>query len=189
MAKLLLVKHAASQTDPEVVSHRWVLSEAGRASCSWLGGELRGWGVTRLFASLEPKALETAALAAVQTGLTVEPRADLHENDRTGLGFLSPETVQRRIGEFFDQPTEVVIGGETAWNAKRRFVGAVRDAVAEAPGEYVAIVAHGAVISLLLAGHNALKPFDLWSAMSMPSYVVIDPVTFAYNGEIHNLPA
>jgi broad specificity phosphatase PhoE len=189
MAKLLLVKHAAPRIDPEVVSHRWVLSEAGRAACDWLADELREQGVTRLFASLEPKALETAALVAVRTGLVIEPRQNLNENDRAGMGFLSQEALRRRIGEFFDRPTETVIGRETARDAERRFTGAVRAAVADAQGEDVAIVAHGTVISLLVTAHNSLAPFELWSALGVPSYVVVDPVTFAFDGEVHRPPA
>ena len=115
MAKLILVKHAPPpRIVPRVVSHRWVLAEEECRRCDWLTDELTAQGVTRLYSSLEPKALETAALVAVKIGLAVEPGRDLHENDRTGMGFVGPDVLQRRLREFFAQPDRTVIGNETA---------------------------------------------------------------------------
>jgi hypothetical protein len=74
MPKLLLVKHSMPVLSPDVPSARWVSSDDGRARCGWLANELRAEGVSRLFASLEPKALETAAPAGVACALPVAPR-------------------------------------------------------------------------------------------------------------------
>lgn len=104
MSPVILVKHAAPVLAPDVPSARWVLSAAGQESCRWLAAELRAQGVRRLYTSLEPKALETAARVAIEVGLDVRPRADLHENDRTGLGFGPTAELERTIGRFFDEP-------------------------------------------------------------------------------------
>src|SRR6266478_4327304 len=104
MAKLVLVKHAPPQITPEVISHRWVLSEEGRRRCDWLAEELKSHGVSRLYSSIEPKALETAALVAVRSGLVLEPRLDFHENNRTGFGFQGAAEFRRRLREFFERP-------------------------------------------------------------------------------------
>jgi hypothetical protein len=39
----------------------------------------------------ETKALETAAIIAIATGLRIEIRHDLHENDRSSTGFVPPD--------------------------------------------------------------------------------------------------
>src|SRR5580658_6257850 len=98
MPRLVLVKHAPPEVSPQVAAPRWVLSADGRRRCAWLASQLRELGVTRLYASLEPKALETAALTAAPLGLEVRPRPHLQENDRAGLGFVAIEDLRALIG-------------------------------------------------------------------------------------------
>jgi broad specificity phosphatase PhoE len=188
MTKLILVKHAPPQAAPEIVSHRWVLSDEGRQRCNWLADELGAQGVTRLYSSLEPKTLETAALVAVRLGLAVEPRPKLHENNRTGLGFVSEDELQRQLREFFEKPDQTVIGGETANSAFERFTEAIGYIAPERHSRPLAIVAHGAVLSLFVTRHNAITPFDLWARLALPSYVVLDAASFSFDGEVHNHP-
>jgi broad specificity phosphatase PhoE len=189
MTKLILAKHAPPEIAPQVVSHSWVLSEEGRHRCSWLAEELNAQGITRLYSSLEPKALETAALVAIRLGLALEPRSNLHECDRTGLGFVSQDELQRRLREFFEQPDHSVIGGETANSAFERFSGAISNILSEGHSQPLAIVTHGIVLSLFVARQNVIAPFDLWARLVLPSYVVLDATCFSVHGEVHNYPA
>jgi broad specificity phosphatase PhoE len=183
MAKLVLVKHAPPQIDDNVASHRWVLSEAGRDRCDWLASQLADQGVTRLYASLEPKALETAALVGERLGLEVRPRRDLHENDRTGLGFLPMDELRARIGRFFDEPSTLVIGTETAEVAGRRFEAAVRALLAEAGDQTAAVVTHGTVLTTLVARYNPVEAFAFWDSLTLPSLVVLDGASFRLDGQ------
>jgi broad specificity phosphatase PhoE len=144
--------------------------------------------VSRIFSSLGPKALETAALVAVRLRLMMEPCRNLHENDRTGLGFLAHDEFQRRLREFFQQPARITIGKETANRALQRFAKAIANLVSRAHGQHSAVVTHGTVLSLFVAQHNAARPFDLWSRLGLPSYVVLDADSFSFDGEAHNCP-
>jgi broad specificity phosphatase PhoE len=189
MPKLILVKHALPEVNPQVSSHRWVLSEEGRRRCGWLADELKTQKVSRLFSSLEPKALETAALVAVRTGFMMEPRPDLHENDRTGFGFVEQDELWQRFRMFFNQPTRLTIGEETADGAFERFAAAVRVILDKARGENIAVVTHGTVLTLFVARHNThVPPFDLWASLGLPSYVIVETKTFVSDGEIHSFP-
>jgi broad specificity phosphatase PhoE len=188
MTRLILVKHSAPQIAPDVISHRWVLSEAGCGRCDWLADQLNAQGVSRIYSSLEPKALETAALVALRLGLVVEPRRNLHENDRTGLGFVSQEELRRRLSNFFRQPVQITIGRETADSAFRRFAEAIGNIVSNENGKHSAVVTHGTVLSLFVARHNAIAPFDLWSRLGLPSYVVLNSNSFSFDGAVHNCP-
>jgi broad specificity phosphatase PhoE len=189
MPKLILVKHALPEVNPQVSSHRWVLSEEGRRRCGWLADELKTQKVSRLFSSLEPKTLETAALVAVRTGFMMEPRPDLHENDRTGFGFVEQDELRQRFRMFFNQPTRLTIGEETADGAFERFAAAVRVILDKARGENLAVVTHGTVLTLFVARHNAhVPPFDLWASLGLPSYVIVETKTFVSDGEIHSFP-
>ena len=189
MAKLILVKHAPPEIRPGVISHRWVLSAEGRDRCAWLANAFRAHGVARLYSSLEPKALETAALAGAPLGLEVCPRRDLHENDRTGLAFGSLDALKQRMRRFFEAPSELIVGEETADAALRRFEAAVRAAAAEAPDQTIAIVTHGTVLTLLTAKYNPVTAFEFWEALTPPSWVPLDPATFRFAGAVGTFPA
>jgi broad specificity phosphatase PhoE len=134
--------------------------------------------VSHLYSSLEPKALETAALVAVRMGLVLKPRPNLHENDRAGFGFQRQDKLQQRLRRFFEQPSKLTIGKETATDARRRFTESVNDIRAEDQGRDAAIVAHGTVISLFVSHYNGVAPFDLWMRLGLPSYVVLDALAF-----------
>jgi broad specificity phosphatase PhoE len=188
MAKLVLVKHAPPEVIAEVISHRWVLSQEGRKRCGWLAEKLRELRVARLYASLEPKALETAALVAIPLGLNVRPRADLHENDRTGLGFGPAAELRRRIERFFESPSELVIGGETAEAALARFEAAMVGITSEAQDRTCAVITHGTVLSLFVAKYNRIAPFAFWESLALPCCVVLDQPTFRLDGAVHNFP-
>jgi broad specificity phosphatase PhoE len=188
MSKLILVKHAPPQITPEVASNRWVLSSEGQARCEWLAGALAGQGVTALYSSLEPKALETAALAGIRLGLEVRPRPGLQENDRTGLGFATADGIRALIRQFFEAPLERVMGEETAAEALERFEGAILKARAETSDQTIAVVAHGTVLTLLVAKHNPISAFEFWGGLGLPSFVVLDGPRLAFDGAVHSFP-
>jgi broad specificity phosphatase PhoE len=188
MVKVVLVKHSQPHVTPDVPSARWVLSEEGRARCSWLAVALRAEGVSRLYSSLEPKALETAALVAVDLGLAVRPRPGLQENDRSGLAFAPIEALRSLVRRFFQAPFDIVMGQESAEAALARYQSAVRALMAEAPGEAVAVVTHGTVLSLLASRHNAIEPFALWESLGLPSYVVLEGAGLSMSGPVRNPP-
>jgi broad specificity phosphatase PhoE len=188
MSPVILVKHAAPVLTPDVPSNRWVLSAAGQESCRWLASELRGRGLRRLYSSLEPKALETAARVAIEVGVDVRLRADLHENDRTGLAFGPAGGMERLIARFFDEPDVLVMGRETASTARARFTSAVRQIADESADGPAAIVAHGTVITLLLAQFSGVEPFAFWKTFGLACFVVLEGEDFRWDGVIHRSP-
>ncbi|HEY2051930.1 MAG TPA: histidine phosphatase family protein [Caulobacteraceae bacterium] len=185
MGPVILVKHAAPVLTPDVASNRWVLSAAGQESCRWLAGELRAQGVLRLYSSLEPKALETAARVAIELGLDVRPRAELHENDRSGLAFGPAAELERLIARLFAEPDARVMGRETANAARARFTNAVRRIADESADAPVAIVAHGTVITLLLAQLSGVEPFAFWKAFGLACFVVLEGQDLRWDGQVH----
>ena len=86
--------------------------------------------------------------------------ADLGENDRSATGFLPPAEFEAVADAFFAQPLQSVRGWERAIDAQARMVRAVEAiAAAERDTARVAIVAHGAVGTLLYC-HLAGLPID-----------------------------
>ena len=178
MSELLLIKHAPPEIMPEVISHRWVLSAEGRTRCGWLAEVCRARGVAHIFASPEPKALETAALVAMDLGLPVRPLEGLQENDRTDLGFVSAAALEARIAAFFDDPDAVVMGRESAQGVLTRFQAAIDIAAQDATDGAVAVVTHGTAMSAFIAAHNSVAPLDLWRDLTLPGVALMDASTY-----------
>ncbi len=126
-----------------------------------------------MVSSEEPKARETAEIAAERLGIGRSVYPGLHEHDRTGVPFLSDEDFGRAARGFFEAPDELVWGNEAAEAAGSRFDGAVRKVLEEQEGEVVTIVAHGTVISLLTARYNDLDAYTLWRSLGLPSFCVL----------------
>lgn len=178
MRELLLIKHAPPEITPEVISHRWVLSAEGRARCDWLAEICRSRGVARIFASPEPKTLETAALIAMGLDLPFRPLDGLQENDRTGLGFVAASALEARISAFFENPDAVVVGKESARSVLARFQAAIEIAAQGATDGAVAVVTHGAAMSGFIAAHNPVDAIEVWRDLTLPGIAVLDAATF-----------
>ncbi|WP_417523646.1 histidine phosphatase family protein [Marinovum sp.] len=159
MADLIVVTHPEVTVDPAVPVPEWGLSDLGRARAQRfaLSGEMEA--VTRLCASTETKARETAEFLAEPRALPLSFDARLGENDRSATGFLPPEVFEAAADAFFATPAESHRGWETALAAQARIVQAVRELTAVHDGGDLAIVTHGAVGTLLYC-HLMGLPID-----------------------------
>lgn len=171
--KLILVKHAPPEVVPGVPPERWVLSEKGRALCAPLAEKLAAHEPALIVSSGEPKAAETARLVAARLGVPWRTAVDLHEHDRSNVPHMPSREFISMIELFFRRPTELVLGRETADDARERFEAAVTRLVAEHPDGNLAVISHGTVIALLLGSRGRRSPFDVWRAMGLPSYAVL----------------
>lgn len=173
MRTLMLVKHSLPRIDPARPARQWPLAAEGRRRCVSLAERLAPYAPAALVASVEPKASETAALVAARLGMAWETAEGLHEHDRSNVGFLGEEEWQAAIARFFARPDELVLGRETATQARQRFARAVAE-VLERTGEgNVAIVAHGTVIALYVAARAGVEPLPLWQRLGLPSFVAL----------------
>jgi broad specificity phosphatase PhoE len=170
---LVLAKHAEPVLEPDVAPNRWRLSEGGRRESALLGERLARYGPGVVISSEEPKAVETAEIAAERLGIGCSVYPGLHEHDRTGMPFLGDEEFGRAARAFFERPGELVWGNETARQAGSRFEGAVRRVLDEWEEDVVVIVAHGTVISVLVAQHNGIDAHEIWQGLGLPSFCVL----------------
>jgi broad specificity phosphatase PhoE len=171
VTRLILVRHSQVAPDPAVPPKQWRLSQRGRDLCPPLAEALRPYTPDILLSSDEPKAIDTANLIANQLGLSVHIAAGLDEHRRPYIaeGFMD------LMQHFFQAPDERVFGEESAVEATVRFGTAVDAAVKASAGRALAIVTHGTVLVLYAAPLFGLEPYLLWTRMSYPSFVVLDP--------------
>jgi broad specificity phosphatase PhoE len=170
----LLVKHSLPAIDPGRTAREWRLSAEGLRRCAPLAAALAEYAPRAVVTSVEPKARETGRAVAAALGLPVDAFAGLHENDRMGLPYLPAHELEEMIARFFAQPDQVVMGRESADEAHARFVAALERVGRAYPRGTVVVVAHGTVISLLVARAAGLAAFDLWRRLGLPSFVALD---------------
>ncbi|MCI0398736.1 MAG: phosphoglycerate mutase family protein [Chloroflexi bacterium] len=179
MDHLILVKHSLPEVVPGRPAHQWLLNDEGRRRCQPLAEKLAPYQPTMIIASQEPKAAETARLAANHLDLPWEIAAGLHEHERANAPFLGREKFEAIVADFFARPDELVFGDETAAAARLRFTRAVQQALERTPAGTLAVVTHGTVLTLFVAAHNAVEPFPLWQQLDLPSFVVLSRPSLA----------
>lgn len=171
---LILVRHSLPTIDPTVPASQWQLSDEGRRRCKALAAQLAAYAPDRVVTSIEPKAAETGQIVARILNLPFETAPDLHEHERPAAGvFGTRAQFQAQVGRLFAQPGELILGRETADQAHRRFAGAVANVVAQHPGANLAIVAHGTVMTLLVARAAGFDPFPFWQRLGLPAVIVL----------------
>jgi broad specificity phosphatase PhoE len=171
--KLILVKHAPPEVVPEVPSENWTLSEKGRALCAPLADQLAAHAPAVIVSSEEPKAAETARLVAERLGVPWRTAPGLHEHDRSNVPHMRSGEFISAIELFFRRPGELVLGRETANQARDRFESAVQEVVDVQDDGNIAVVSHGTVIALMLEGRDARGGFATWRAMGLPSFAAL----------------
>jgi broad specificity phosphatase PhoE len=170
---LILVKHSQPQIVTAVPAAQWHLSNEGRRRNAALAERLAAYQPAAIVASREPKAMETGYTVASILDTLFATAEVLHEHDRSDVGWLGPDDFEAAVARFFEHPTELVFGRETAEQAHERFAAAVDAAVAAHPSGNLVIVAHGTVIALLVAARANLEPLPLWRRLGLPSFVVL----------------
>lgn len=178
MSVLVLVKHSLPLVDPGVPARKWRLSDEGRVRSRMLGEELAGYELDLVVSSDEPKAVETAEIAARVLNVPVEIVEGLHEHERGNVGFLEKERFERSVERFFCRPADLVFGEETADEAHDRFSKAVNGLSVRFRHKNIAIVTHGTVLSLFVSRISEIEPFALWKQLDLPSWIVLSRPDF-----------
>jgi broad specificity phosphatase PhoE len=149
--RALFITHPNVDVDKDVAVPRWRLSDHGVRRMRAFVASPAVSKVTEVWASSETKAIEAAGLLAARFGLPVHVHAELGENDRSATGFLPPDEFEAVADAFFAAPSESIRGWETAAAAQARVADAVNSILsARSPTGDLAIVAHGAVGTLLM---------------------------------------
>jgi broad specificity phosphatase PhoE len=170
---LLLIKHSLPEIVENLPANEWQLSDEGRRRCEKLAETVARYLPQVIVTSWEPKAAETGQLLGRALHLPVSSAPNLHEHERQKTPFFSPEIFEASVRSFFEHPGQRVLGEESADEAHARFAEAVWSQVNLHPNQDIAIVAHGTVISLLVARLAALDGFALWKRLGLPAFVVI----------------
>jgi broad specificity phosphatase PhoE len=169
---IILVRHSQPEIRPDIPAAQWELSEIGRQRCISLANKIRPYQPVEMVTSRELKAIQTGTIVAQILGIPATTAAGLHEHEREEKGLDARKIFEAKIKRFFDEPSSLVFGRETAEQALQRFSAAVTEILDCHPTGSVAIVAHGTVIALWAARLTGDEPFAFWKRMGLPALVV-----------------
>ncbi|MDO8422845.1 MAG: histidine phosphatase family protein [Parvibaculum sp.] len=156
MSTIYFITHPEVIVDPALPVPEWHLSDNGVARMTRFAASDAMRGVKFIWSSAETKAIEAAEILGRRHELDISAIQALHENDRSATGFLPPAEFEQVADAFFAQPHESVRGWERAIDAQTRVRGVFEGIASnDLPGD-IAIVAHGAVGTLLLCHLSAL---------------------------------
>lgn len=172
--RLILVKHSLPEIKEDLPAREWRLSEEGRLRARRLAEKLSSYPIDFLFSSNEQKARETAQMIAEKCGLELQVVNELHEHERTQVPYLSKLEFEAAVQAFFKNPDTLVFGSETANQTHARFSRAVYSVLAGKDDRSIAIVSHGTVISLFVSRLTGRSDYQLWTALGLPGYIVLD---------------
>jgi broad specificity phosphatase PhoE len=157
--------------DPDRPPSTWPLSAVGRTAATALARKLMPFNPTSLLASPQAKTMATADAMGAVFRLGVRPDIGLVEHRRETTPFMDQPDLEALIQRMFDEPSNLVLGEETADGARDRFAAAI---TRRPRGEGACVVVcHGTVISLWVARRLNLDPMKLWRSLGMPSAVVL----------------
>jgi broad specificity phosphatase PhoE len=172
---LHLIKHGQPQIQPGVPAHEWTLAPGALDALPALAARLTPRpGV--VVSSEEPKARATGEWLAAHLHVPFRAMLGLHEQLRYTAPFHADvRDFQADLHRFFAHPDEVVSGEESARDARARFTNAVTAVMRANPHDTVAVVAHGTVISLLVAHHNPqVDVTQFWTDLPLLGAVTLD---------------
>lgn len=189
MTHLIIVRHSISEPNPNAVAREWPLSDEGRRLCQPLAEYLSVYRPDIVVSSDEPKAIETGEISAKHLGIPISMMPNLHEHERVGVPwFDSVDVFRREVEGFFAHPDQLVLGQETATQARERFSTAVDDVLAAYSEQNVVIVTHGTVMSLFAGATAGIEPFPFWRRLGMPAFAVFDLPEFGLRQVVERIP-
>ncbi len=173
MTRLYLIVHAHTQADPREEATRWRLSALGQEQALALAQAPFWAQVDRLLLSEEPKTWLTVGplLARRPLPVTVDPR--FNELDR-GREWVDDYASQ--VAQAFAHPEQGVGGWEPAARALARFLDGLAEARRRFPGQILALVGHGLILSLYrshLLGQQRVRLED-WRSLAFTSVAQVE---------------
>jgi len=151
----------------------WKLGEVGRRRAELLAAGLREFNPSVIWSSKESKAVETAEIVADELGVPVEIADGLEEHHRDNVPFMSSkDEFEEAVERFFLHPDELVLGTETANQARDRFAAAIDKVIGAGQTDSI-VVTHGTVITLYVASVAGVQRMSFWRRLGLPSYVVL----------------
>lgn len=172
---LVFIRHSKSLVNPNIPITSWGLSEEGRILAKKLNSLPQTKTIEVIYSSLQPKALQTAALATENLDIAVKKDNNLTESTSFTNKFVSLKELEENTRRYYAEKTCSINGGETFKEAQDRFAKALEDIVKKEQGkETIGIVSHGNILAGFVSQITEADPFEIIEKIAQPDVAVFD---------------
>ena len=169
--RVLLIRHAESQPNPNLPESEWPLSPAGQLQAEALIRPLEKQGAEVLYSSPFRRAIDTIKPFARAAGLPISIKRSLRERKLTS-GFHPgwKELIRKAWDDLeFKSP-----GGESGLDCQARMRTRVDSLAARNPGRTIVVASHGNAIALYLNSLDNSFGWEAWAAMKNPDVFCVE---------------
>lgn len=172
---LVFIRHSKSLVNPKTPIASWGLSEEGVMLAKKLISIPAIQAIQVIYSSLQPKALETAALATKNLSIPIQKDNNLTETTSFTNKFVSLKELEENTRKYYAEKTLSINGGETFVQAQERFVKALQDIVKkEQNKENIGIVSHGNILAGFVSQITQVDPYEIVEKIAQPDVAVFD---------------
>lgn len=173
--KMVFIRHSKSLVNPNIPITSWGLSEEGRILAKKLNSLSQIKTIEVIYSSLQPKALETAALATENLGIQIKTDNNLTESTSFTNKFVSLKELEENTRKYYAEKILSIHGGETFVQAQERFAKALEEIVKKEQGkENIGIVSHGNILAGFVSQITRTDPFEIVEKIAQPDVAVFD---------------
>lgn len=173
--KIIFLRHADTQKDPNLNAALWGLSEEGKRQAEEVSNLPIMNEVDIIYVSEEKKTALTVEPLAKKLGNEITPLAFFDEVKR-GDKFLAKEEFEMEKVKQLQDLDYHAFGGESGKEALARFKQGVELVAKENAGETILIVTHGTVLNIYFAG--LLNAYDKlperWQKTAFCAYGIVE---------------
>lgn len=177
MVRLILIRHGVTEwnSDKRYCGSRDIgLNDEGRSQVKLLSDKLNALRFDKVYYSHKKRAMQTARILFNQAGMI--PSRGLREISFGMIEGLKHEEVRRKHASVYenwlkDPFTNNIPRAEPMNSFKNRVESSMRSIVRSNSGKTIAVVCHGGVIGIFLAG--ILKTRDFWRCVPSPASVTV----------------
>ncbi len=159
---MYLLRHASTSPDPEAPNPAWRLNDIGRRQAEGIVTALSGLGITSIYSSPYPRAVDTVQPFSAHSDLQIQVIDDLRECYSLPHFVDDPEPVLKAYWA-----GQAAAGAESA-NACTERIKACLEGLRNTQGVPL-VCSHGQAIALYLHSLDNSVDFDFWQALPMPA--------------------
>ncbi len=173
--RIIFLRHADTQKDPEKHASLWGLSPLGTTQAEQVVEQLSNEEIDLVYVSEEQKTALTVAPLARARSLPVVVRANFNEVAR-GEAFLSKEEFEAEKNRQLQDLSYGAFNGESGLAALDRFTQGVDEISKQHQGKTVLVATHGTVLNIyfahLLGAYESLS--DRWGKTGFCAYGITE---------------
>lgn len=176
--KIVLIRHSKTTLNKNIQNEQWILSEEGVSLAQDLSKNSIIKKCTVIYSSLQTKALETALILAKPNYIPIRTEQTLTETTSVTNGFF--ENFEEEISKWH-QGDYRINNGETKSESLKRFKNTIEQiALRHSSDDFVGIVAHGNVLSILSECYYNKYSYDIHKKLQMPDFAILNSDTWKF---------